>query len=145
MRMSGNVPAGSLFGIGMLCSVSEGKLAGERQISARMAEYVQAARGEKEDLLVDFYFMEDRIWFRNARISAHCDITANVLTVPSVTVIRLPDYDRNERVRQLEDGKEWESELTNLFRNDTANYWLNQATGRVIDLEPKTRKIAITR
>jgi hypothetical protein len=138
----GKINAGSLFGVTMLCSIRDLTLSGERQISARTVEYVQARRGEKEDLLVTFDFIEDRIWFRNARIEAHCDITDGVLTVPSVTVRRLPnEYYRTERIRQLESGKEWERELAGLFRNGAANYWLNQALGRKITLPPAKAKV----
>src|SRR5271157_6143577 len=132
--MSDKVEAGSLFGVKMTYSIGDCTLSGERRVSADTVEYVQASRGEKDDLLVTFDFIEKKIWFRNARIEAHCDITRDVLTVPSVTVRKLPEYCRDERIGILENQKEWEKELTALFRNEQANHWLNQALGRLINL-----------
>ena len=58
-----------------------------------------------------------------------------------MTVRRLPDYERDDRIALLEDGKEWERELTALFRGGAANRWLNQALGRVIALEPAEAEV----
>jgi hypothetical protein len=137
--MTGEIRADSLLNFTLKYSGTA--LVGERVISANVMEGVIINRGELHDLEVIFEFLKNKVTPTGVIFEVPCDIINDMLNVPFIVAKILPDFDRNERVEQLEKTAGWERELTGLFRNsEKAKDWLNRACFKEVNLEPARAK-----